>query len=430
MDKLIFSESFLDYIYKCDNKICRYLTHFLDFPNGVLAKVFTNKNINYITFRRDGTISFLPKGKVHVVSEENSDIWKKDNRQNGRSSATIRKIIDKKYLGLFKDVDFEEFANCYKQEFCAEGLKFELKSNRDIADVYAEKVAEGGSSLNSSCMQGRSDYVFDIYSYCKDLSILCLYNEENLLCGRALVWKVDGITIMDRIYVTQDYYEKMFQEYARKNDWWSKSIQSSSSKNQFLDNNGIYRERYFTIYTSTTFEEYPYIDTFTYGNDGTLTNNEENTIYSYDSDDEHRNGYDDDMIFDDINRIDIPQDESVVITAGYYRNCTTHNEDTVWLDGEYYWDQDDLITLIDDQYYLKSSEDICYCNYTSEWLLRDDCYLVDKGEYSDEYLPDDLCIHDIDGNIWYQDDSNLVQGSNGEYYEIGDERLLEIEEYA
>ena len=67
---LVFSESFKQFIKRCDNKIAYHLASYIESNYPVYDLVFTDEFINYITFRNDGTISYLPKGKEH---KENSN---------------------------------------------------------------------------------------------------------------------------------------------------------------------------------------------------------------------------------------------------------------------------------------------------------------------------------------------------------------------
>jgi len=285
---LIFSETFKSFLFEKRNvsKVCNSL--YLYTTNKTLKsyEIMINPNeINYITFRNNGLISYLPKGKQHLENE--SGIWKKENRQEGKPAKVIRKLFTDKAVKLFKESDLECFNNIYKTYFNTE-LSFEMLSSEEIPNVYCMSRKSGGGSLNSSCMNDETNYL-NIYANCDSLRILILRDKDGLLCGRSLVWFVDGVYIMDRVYVSDDYMFEIFFDYATKHDFIRKAVQSYSDKTIWINSAGMKFKKYFKIYTDTDFSKYPYIDSFTYGNDGFLSN-ENNFDYTYNNTDGSRDG--------------------------------------------------------------------------------------------------------------------------------------------
>lgn len=407
---IVFSQSFREFIFSCDNKIAKYLRGYLEWGYPVYKNLFTESEINYITFRNDGTISYLPKGKEHQENE-NGD-WKRDGRQNGKPSVVIKKIITQKGLKLLKQKDFENFTNCYKAEYNEDGLSFIVHDNKQIPSIYNEELAEGDGSLNNSCMKGEDKDFFDIYKHCKDLKILTLWKDQ-LLCGRALVWSIKDITLMDRVYIAKEHYYELFFKYARDNKWWRKAYQNYSEKEDFINPEGEQITKTFKIYTDTCFDYYPYIDTFTYGDEGFLTNSGGYT-YSYNNTDGTRDG-EDTTTWDEINQCDIDEDDAVTIDRGYYRNDTTHIDNTVVINGDRWWEEDDDIICIDGDWYEKDDSEVTINALTDEYDLKDNLTSVDCGKYEGEYIDEDDCVTDVDGNIWWVDDSGLVC-LDGDYY--------------
>jgi hypothetical protein len=98
------SDSFYDFLYKNkeSNRIARVLYRCINWQGCYdVTKLFmTTEHVNYLTLRGDGTISYLPKGKEHVV---NDGRWARDNRQNGRPATIIKKLLTPKAQMLFKD---------------------------------------------------------------------------------------------------------------------------------------------------------------------------------------------------------------------------------------------------------------------------------------------------------------------------------------
>lgn len=207
---ITYSDSFLDFLSRSKSKIARllYRAKYLNYPSYRL--MLTTDEVNYLSLRADGNISYLPADRPLKYNADGQ--WSRQGRQDGKPAKVIRKLFTKRALTLFKDYDFEGFANSYKAKF-SDSLSFQIMVNRDIPLIYDMEVAPGGGSLNNSCMNGNGDYL-DIYKYCQSLRVLILLNEEGLLCGRALVWDLEeNITLLDRIYVVSDFMYERFIAY-------------------------------------------------------------------------------------------------------------------------------------------------------------------------------------------------------------------------
>jgi len=298
-------------------------------------------------------------------------------------------------------------------------------------------------------MNGDSEYL-DIYKNCDKLQILILKNKNGLLCGRSLVWKIsDDITLMDRIYVTQDFMYDKFLSYAKGNYWTKKDYKSYDNKQTFINLLGEEINKTFTVYTDTDFSSFPYIDTFQYGGDGFLSN-ADNYEYTYNNTDGTREGgedYNEGRTYDDINDEYIDDDEAIYIENGdsRYRNRFCHVDNCIEVDGNWYYEDDSHIVEVGSTWYLKDSDDIIYID--GDYVLLDDCTFCERdGEY---HLSDD-CVYceddeedvlrdeavEIDGK-WYHEDSEKIIKIDGEYYLIdsdeielkdGEYCLIEVEE--
>jgi hypothetical protein len=405
----IFSDSFIEFLnnIKKESRIARLIISVIQMHNdgfkNMLPRVLTNDNVNYITYRSDGNISFLPTGKEHIVNDDNT--WSRTNRQSGKPARIMRKLFTDKMLSLLNEQDFEIFNNYYKCKFNTTGYRLELLDNIQITEVYDMTLESGSSSLNNSCMNGKSDYL-DIYTHCKNLKILALFNQNHHLAGRALVWtiideEIDGseIILMDRVYVTQDYLYDLFIEHATSNKWWYKQdYKSMHNKTAFINSEGNVLYRKFKIYTDTEFDTYPYIDTFQYGDDGFLTN-KGNYQYEYCETGGTRSGGD---VYDEINDEHISEDDAVTIERGEYAGQRTHIDNTVLVNDNYYWKESEDICIVDGDYYLK--EDCVYSDYDDEYYLEDDC--VYSEYHSTHILISDA--YEVNGNYYHQDIVNKL----------------------
>jgi hypothetical protein len=248
---------------------------------------------------------------------------------------------------------------------------------------------------------------FKIYAECKQLSILTLTNKEGLLCGRSLIWKVaDSVTLMDRIYVTEDFMYEKFVDYAKQQKYWYKRYYKTyDNRTEFIDHEGTYRNKTFVINTPTDFDSYPYIDTFRYGGDGFLTNRQiDGCIYEYENTNGEREE-NDSGIYDDITGLYIDEDNATQVDRGERRGDTTHIDNVVDVHGRNYWVGDSGITEIDGTYYL--NDEVVYSDYDSCYYLIDDCV------YSEHYGSHIVAWRAIkvDGDYYYESDVKLINGT-------------------
>ena len=366
-----YSASFLNFLRESKCKVARtlYRAYQQDFPSYRL--MLTTAEINYLTRRPDGNISYLPAGWESKCNEDGE--WCREGRQAGRPAKVIRKLFTKRALTLFKDRDFEGFSNSYKSKFSGD-YSFELWNSVRIPMVYDMTIASGEGSLDSSCMNDEGEKM-GIYKNCKSLRILVLLNSEGLLCGRSLVWSLDdGITLMDRIYVVSDFMYELYLAYAVEHGWWyKKAYGSPGDKDQFIDDKGEEVRRNFTVTTSTEFDSYPYIDTFSYGDHGSL-NNYGGGKHEYTNTDGTRSGEG----WDDIEECEIDRDDLVTVTHGRYRGRTTHVDHTVEIDEEIWWADDPGIAVVDGTSYHEADTVLCDCD--GERRLRADCIWSDALE--------------------------------------------------
>jgi len=436
MNKIIYSKSFIEFLRNSDCKIAQilYRLHNKSYDSLILV----SDEVNFLTFRNDGTISYLPAGKE--MKYNNDGNWARDGRQNGKPSKVIRKIINKRVWHLFKDSDFECFTNAYKANFNEDGYNFELLSNNHIPDVYEMDRGEGEGSINNSCMNGDSEYL-GIYKNCNKLQILILKNKDGLLCGRSLIWKInDNVTLMDRIYVTQDFMYDKFLSFAKSSQYWTKKdFKSYDNKRTFINLLGEEIDKTFTVHTDTDFDSYPYIDTFQYGDDGSL-NNSGDGEYTYNETDGTRGGGEDNHqgeVYDDINGEYIDEDNAVYIEFGEnrYRNQYCHVDNCVQVDNDWYYENDSHIVEVGNSYYTKDSDEICqidgdyhlmedcvYSEMDNTYYLNDDCVYVEEIE---DYILESESVK-IDGDYYHEDSENIID-IEGTYYTKNSDDVCEID---
>lgn len=448
--EIYYSTSFIRFLQKNAgaNKIARLLlSNYDNCFKPAYRFMFTTSEVNYLTFRNDGTISYLPNGKEHIITDDKS--WSKTGRQNGKPSKVIRKLFTPSALLLLKDSDFESFTNKYKSAFTDDGFRFEILPAEKIPSIYRTSSSNrmtGDTSLNDSCMNNEDSNFFDIYKHCKQLRIVVLYNKENKLGGRALLWSLkddDGneITLMDRLYVAQDFMYELFIEYAKENNFWYKvKYNSRANAAYFIKSNGESCTKYFKVYTDTNHDAYPYIDTFQYGGNGFISNDSDDSCYEYDQTDGTRSGDDRDdddddngMVWDEIDETDIDYSESVTIDRGQKRGMLTHRDNAEEVNGYYWWKEDRDIMYISGQGYCHI-DDTVYCERDSESYHVDDCVKTHDDEWileNESITVNGNVYHEDDDNIieinstWYEKDSDDVCEHEGEYYHRSDDNVVE-----
>ncbi len=435
-----FSESFKKFLEEERDKgsklaglITRTLYWHTEYP--MYRKVLTTSEIDYITMRPDGMISYLPAGKQHKTNDRGE--WSRDGRQSGKAGKVIRKIFTEEILRFIPAIEFETFGNAYKAKFMNNGFKFELKPRTEVDGVYGMRRASGESSLSGSCMNG--DSYMDIYECCKQLQILIMTNKEKELCGRAFVWQLNhenhgDITFMDRIYVAEDYMYDIFLNHAKENGWWRKSTYRKYEDrtvwvNPETDKNETMKVR---IELDTDHSRYPYIDTFSYGGDGWLENHTGSDYdYTYNKTNGSREGdgsneedNHDGESWDEIAEQYIDESDAVYLSSRgdrEYRDRTTHihncveayvgnRRNTEWFHEDdthvvkigsdwYHIHHNEIVRRADGEYDLE--ENCVYCETDSEYYESDDSDLIrtEGGEYRHKMDDDDVIyIEDADGD--------------------------------
>ena len=246
----------------------------------------------------------------------------------------------------------------------------------DIANVYSdeENIADGSGSLNGSCMNGCDSDFFDIYSNnAGTVQMLIKLNSDDLLIGRALIWKTRSIVVMDRIYGSDSTIQS-FRQYAIENKIWCKAEQNYSNKTEFINpETGEKETKHLTVSLDTDFSYFPYIDTFTYGDDGSL-NNSEDGKYKYDDTSGER---EESGVWDEVDNCYINEDDSVWVDSidGYthYLNAVQdYNCDNIL--------KSESIKLYNGDYAHRGDSDIMYCDGDNESAHIDDTFIC---EYSD-----------------------------------------------
>lgn len=195
------------------------------------------------------------------------------------------------------DRDIEEFTNQWKAtyDFAADVLKqFDIVTGKDISYWYDNNFyVNGGGTLNNSCMsEVYSDY-FEIYTSNSQVQLVILYDDNGQvqdgkytstkIKGRAILWDAElsgqKQMFMDRIYTTYDSDVELFKQFAQKNGWFYKDLQSMTPREKITNGILVNRPEIIVKLSYTLFDYYPYCDTmcFCYIGSKELRNTEDDS---------------------------------------------------------------------------------------------------------------------------------------------------------
>jgi hypothetical protein len=99
------------------------------------------------------------------------------------------------------------------------------------------------------------------------IKMLILLADEDLISGRAILWKLDepaDTWLMDRIYVKDESDVTLFKKYAEKNNWFYKPSQTFDCVD--VMRNGQKMRVDMKVSINGNFKRFPYIDTLLYYN--------------------------------------------------------------------------------------------------------------------------------------------------------------------
>jgi hypothetical protein len=150
------------------------------------------------------------------------------------------------------------------------------------------------------------------------------------------------------------------------------------------------------------------VDTFTYGGDGYLKNVCNGTIYEYCQTGGTREGddVDDDEEDDDDYYIcgrtgnRVWYEDARYIERGRYSGEWLNCDITIYCetDGYNYWEDEDDVVEIDDHWYRKDDDNVCYIDEDGEYYLIEDC---EYSEFHDgEYIHSSNCTYSNHHETW------------------------------
>lgn len=203
------------------------------------------------------------------------------------------------------DKEIEEFVNQFKAKLnlMKDALsRFKIVSGEDIRNYYSESVySESCGSLGGSCMRyDRCQKYLDIYVFNpKQVSLIILMSEidDEKISGRAILWTGNvicddtndeskkNVKFMDRAYTNDSSDETLFKEFATKNGFYYKKVQSNDEYMIIMFNGEELDEDKFEVtLEKKKYDYYPYMDTLKYySENGVIKNDDSNYDYKLES---------------------------------------------------------------------------------------------------------------------------------------------------
>jgi hypothetical protein len=181
---------------------------------------------------------------------------------------------------LFKDEFTQKQVTYFVNEFRGAIEKdksmnnFKLVKGEDVKKyyLYDNYNEEANGSLQHSCMKyPESQRFLDFYSQNSDaMNMLILTAPDGKIYGRANVWYLkepEGKVFMDRVYTTHEWQNKLFIDYAIKNNWIYKSKQIYGGSVIPVVINGKKEKIVMSAnFKKGKYDYYPYVDTLQFYN--------------------------------------------------------------------------------------------------------------------------------------------------------------------
>lgn len=226
-----------------------------------------------------------------IFSEKDHPVWTK-NRAEISIGKFVQKIFPNKYKInvkkeerelLPKPNDIESFVNMFIATVESHSKKIiEVKGEQIRHFYYHQNYLKQSGSLGGSCMRRSETQNFlDIYCLNPDqVSMLVLFpeDERNKIIGRALLWNLDEPQrrFMDRIYTANDSDLYLFTEYAKKNGYIYRDLQTFGYNGNFKDGDKNIGNISMSVTLShKKYNHFPYVDTLQFMDikNGVMTNN-------------------------------------------------------------------------------------------------------------------------------------------------------------
>jgi hypothetical protein len=300
------------------------------------------------------------------------EIGEGDPYEKARNPVKLGRFVNNILPGEFTAKEVEDFVNKFKAALEQSGEKFIEVSGEEIGDYYDhKKYAKMSGTLGSSCMAKQESSIFQIYMDNPEVCRMLVLLEDDLVIGRALIWKLETSDngaeyFLDRQYTIKESDVEKFRTYAIENGWSYKTYNNHTNLGSVTYNDESKTIEMSVKVKKNSYGEFPYVDTFRRYDPrtGILTNDND------DEDTKNIGCY----ILDN--------------TSGGY----TEVNDTVYSD----WHDCDI-----------ERDDAVYSERLGDWIYREDSITITRGSragvYPDGY--DSLSWSEWDDQYYHEDNA-------------------------
>lgn len=238
----------------------------------------TNYNLLDSSVDKNDEITFLPDSQYQRFLSKEEDVATKTKSTSsiGRMIRQILKdneqIYSKDTTTKFTDADIEKFVNSFKTTWNKKhgitNRKIELVKGKNILKWYnVENYNSSNGTLGNSCMRYTTvNHFMNIYAENPEKISMVVLTEDNKLLARALFWNLDETDesksdrfYLDRIYTEQD------SDFDFVYDWVFENLCNRDNRKLLTHKNVDYSDYRMKVFLNkTTFEHYPYADSFLY----------------------------------------------------------------------------------------------------------------------------------------------------------------------
>lgn len=397
-------------------------------------KKIKDLDIEYIKSDDDPKHSKYLRKKVADYIYIGSESEVKDVYLKSRNLLKIGKFANKVFPKKYTQQEIEEFTNLFKAKTSTKGEEFKIVEGEDIAFWYKEENHKyDRGDLGNSCMRDCGSGVFDLYVKSKDVCKMLILLENDLLLGRALIWKLSDIKIpnykgelpthfMDRQYTSKDSDVIKFIEYAEKKGWAFKAENNHHNLSEITFKGENYFADMEVQLETSNFKGYPYLDTFrrldTY--DNTLYNDDGDDTESYILDDIGGGYTDNSGVWSDYDEDYIYEDDAV---WSDYANSYLHVSRALYVaDGDYSnqgWYPEYCDDVVEDEFTMRPYhiDDVMLSKvYDNTYIAKEEAVLAVIGEKNGKPVISEDYYHLDDSRISYLEYRH--NGVDGTWFKI------------
>lgn len=315
-----------------------------------------------------------------------------DPYEKARNPVKLGRFVNNILPGEFTAKEVEDFVNKFKAALEQSGEGFIEVSGEEIGDYYDyKKYSKMSGTLGSSCMAKQNKGTFQIYMDNPEVCRMLVLLEDDLVIGRALIWKTETSDnpaeyFLDRQYTIKESDVEKFRTYAKERGWSYKTYNNHTNLGSVTYNDESKTIEMTVKVKTNKYIEFPYVDTFRRydPSTGILYNDYENGqenignyILSSTS-----GGYEEvrDAVYSDWYDTEIDRDDAVF-------SRPLHD----WI-----YNHDNVEVTVGSErrrgYYPESYDDIVYLDYENAYCHVDDTVW---SEYNNEYYLEGTSIDTI-----------------------------------